>query len=102
MTEVYDEACAKLGNNNKFSARLYAEYMKYLYDVLGDNLDTWKKDTTGAYEKLLQVYEQSKSVTDIESNTNWRKISDKIETAKTASDKAQDTKQKPADEETGE
>ena len=102
VTEVYDEACAKLGNNNKFSARLYAEYMKYLYDVLGDNLDTWKKDTTGAYEKLLQIYEQSKSVTDIESNTNWRKISDKIETAKTASDKAQDTKQKPADEETGE
>ena len=98
VTEVYRTACDKLGKNNKFSARIYSEYMKYLYDVLGENLALWSKDSTGAYKELLSVFEESKDVADIESNANWRKISDRIEKAQAEGSKAE----KPSDDKTGE
>ena len=97
ICEVYETACASLGKNNKFSARIYSEYMKYLYDVLGENLDLWKSDTTGAYDRLLRIYADSRDVVDIESNTNWRKIADKIETSESSGKAAE-----APDEETGE
>ncbi len=108
ITDIFREACDRMGKNNDMSAKLYSEYLGYLYDVMMNNqsdVEKWSNNKTGVFDALSEVYEESKGVKGIESNTNWKKMATKIDTAnKAVSESKEDSTteaEQPADAEDG-
>lgn len=79
---TYQQAESVLGKKNVMSNKIYAEHLDYIYVYCeGRQQDPtrWASAMPEQLSELLELYDESKDVTDIGSNKTWKKRKDTLD-----------------------
>lgn len=79
--EVYKNAEKVIGKDNIVSNKIYAEHLNYIYTYMSNQITdskAWAEKMENEFSDLIEVYNESQKVKEIDTNKNWKRRSDTI------------------------